>query len=105
MLLVCDCSKEAHEHLFSLPYNYVELHHKHGVEKDANLAYDSGNNEPKRGFGHIAFLTPDVPAAVAKLYEHGSKFKKRPGEQTDVIVSGLLNVRTRSMTRDEFESF
>lgn len=73
-------SKEAHEHLFSLPYNYVELHHKHGVEKDANLAYDSGNNEPKRGFGHIAFLTPDVPAAVAKLDEHGSKFKKRPEE-------------------------
>jgi lactoylglutathione lyase len=72
-------STEAHQLLFNVAYNYVELCHLHGTEKQADFHYDSGNNEPKRGFGHLAYLTPDVYAACAKLEELGATFKKKPG--------------------------
>jgi catechol 2,3-dioxygenase-like lactoylglutathione lyase family enzyme len=72
-------STEAHQLLFNVAYNYVELCHIHGTEKQADFHYDSGNNEPKRGFGHLAYLTPDVYAACAKLEELGATFKKKPG--------------------------
>ena len=48
----------AHEALLALPYPCLSLLHHHGTESDGT-AYDSGNVEPKRGFGHIAFTTED----------------------------------------------
>lgn len=45
-----------------------------------SLKYDSGNNEPKRGFGHVAVLTNDVYAACEVLEKAGVQFKKKPDE-------------------------
>jgi len=42
--------------------------------------YDSGNNEPRRGFGHIAIFTDDVYKASAAMEAKGVAFKKRPDE-------------------------
>jgi lactoylglutathione lyase len=42
------------------------LSHTDGVEADPALQYDSGNVEPKRGFGHIAFVVNDgKPVSVS----------------------------------------
>jgi lactoylglutathione lyase len=59
----------------------LELTHNHGTESDpAFKGYDSGNNEPKRGFGHIALHCDDVYASAAALEKRGVTFKKRPDE-------------------------
>ncbi|CAM9099227.1 unnamed protein product [Phaeothamnion confervicola] len=72
-------TKEAHEKLFAKPQrSMVELIHEAGAGPD--MHYDSGNNEPKRGFGHLAFLTPDVYKASAELEAAGVAFKKKPDE-------------------------
>lgn len=56
-------TKAAHSALFSLPYPSLSLLHHHGTESD-DTAYDSGNVEPRRGFGHIAFTTEDGEARL-----------------------------------------
>ncbi|CAM9360092.1 unnamed protein product, partial [Choristocarpus tenellus] len=71
---------EAHKLLFDMKYSCIELQHTHGVEKDPDLRYSSGNDEPKRGFGHLAFLTDDVYAASAILENARVEFKKKPDE-------------------------
>lgn len=38
----------------------------------------SGNEEPHRGFGHIAITVDNLEAAVARFDEMNVKFKKRP---------------------------
>ena len=46
----------AHDALFTpASYQKLCLTHVHGTEAD-DTVYDSGNNEPKRGCGHIAFV-------------------------------------------------
>jgi len=71
---------EAHASLFSVAeYQRLCLTHIHGTEAD-DTKYDSGNNEPKRGFGHIAFVTDDVYASCEILEAKGVGFKKRPDE-------------------------
>lgn len=92
----------AHTALFSLPYPTLSLLHHHGTESD-DTKYDSGNVEPKRGFGHIAFTTEDgtrwawmraccevgscnklcvdaVYASCEVLEAAGVAFKKKPDE-------------------------
>jgi len=58
----------------------LELTHNHGTEKQEGLVYDNGNNEPHRGFGHIAFAVPDVYEQSEELEKSGVDFKKRPNE-------------------------
>lgn len=70
---------EAHKALFSLDVTTLNLTHIHGTEAD-DTVYDSGNNEPKRGFGHIAVTCPDVYAACEELEKKGVTFKKKPDE-------------------------
>ena len=41
---------------------------------------NNGNEEPYRGFGHIAVMTKDVYAASAELEAAGVAFRKRPDE-------------------------
>lgn len=56
----------------------VELQHEH--EHDgSNIVYCNGNEEPHRGFGHLAFLTDDVYKASEDLDKAGVSFKKKPG--------------------------
>ncbi|KAG5188299.1 putative lactoylglutathione lyase [Tribonema minus] len=73
-------SPAAREKLFSILTNYVELWHKRGVEADPSVKYDNGNNEPNRGFGHLAFSVADVYASCARLEEAGVAFQKKPDE-------------------------
>ncbi len=59
----------------------IELTHNHGTESDPDFkGYDSGNNEPKRGFGHLALHCDDVYASAAALEARGVAFRKRPDE-------------------------
>ncbi|CAM9257775.1 unnamed protein product [Scytosiphon promiscuus] len=71
---------EAHQRLFDMQQSCVELEHEHGAEDDPNLVYSNGNDEPHRGFGHLAFLTPDVYEASEALSKAGVLFKKKPDE-------------------------
>lgn len=57
----------------------IELQHEHGSEEKVGLRYCNGNDEPHRGFGHLAFLTDDVYKASKDLGDAGVSFKKLPG--------------------------
>lgn len=70
---------EAHTALFARTTAVLNLTHVHGTESD-DTQYDNGNNEPRRGFGHIAVTIPDVYASCAELEAKGVAFKKRPDE-------------------------
>lgn len=81
--LVWDCRPGMH---------VLELTHNHGSEAAAEAdmpvrdaagrpqVYASGNDEPARGFGHIAFNCADVYAAAETLLAAGVAFKKKPDE-------------------------
>ncbi|GFZ48701.1 Aldoketomutase [Saitozyma sp. JCM 24511] len=57
----------------------LELCWNHGTESDASFkGYVSGNEEPGRGFGHIAITVDNLEAACKRFDELGVKFKKRP---------------------------
>jgi len=58
----------------------LELTHNHGTEDDAEFSHHNGNNEPRRGFGHIGFLVDDVYAACDELEATGVQFQKKPDE-------------------------
>ncbi|KAK4685703.1 lactoylglutathione lyase, partial [Tremellales sp. Uapishka_1] len=59
----------------------LELCHNFGTESDASFkGYASGNEEPGRGFGHIAITVDNLEKACARFDEMGVKFKKRPEE-------------------------
>ena len=34
--------------------------HNYGTENDATFAYNNGNVEPHRGFGHVGFIVDDI---------------------------------------------
>lgn len=59
----------------------LELTFNHGTDTDPDFkGYDSGNNEPKRGFGHLALHCDDVYESAAALEARGVVFRKRPDE-------------------------
>ena len=59
-------------------------------ENDPEFKYHSGNEEPHRGFGHIAIIVDDLEAAVKRFDSLGVKFKKRPED-------GRMKVRLASL--------
>ena len=63
----------------------LELTHNWGTEKDADVRYHNGNDQPQ-GYGHICFSVPNLDAAVAWFDAHGVEFIKRPeqGKMRDV---------------------
>lgn len=61
--------------------NCVELQHEHGAEDKPELQYSNGNDEPNRGFGHLAFLLHDVYKGSEELEKAGVSFKKKPGKR------------------------
>ncbi|KAI0088067.1 glyoxalase I [Irpex rosettiformis] len=70
----------------------LELTHNHGTESDPNFAgYASGNTEPGRGFGHIAFAVPNVEEACARLESLGVPFKKKLTEGTMKNIAFALD--------------
>lgn len=54
------------------------LAHTTQTESDSSFTYSSGNEDPGRGFGHIAISVDDVQVECDRLTDKGVKFKKRP---------------------------
>jgi len=71
---------EAHTRLWNVNHTVLELTHNHGTEDKADFAYNNGNVEPHRGFGHIAVSTDDVYASSDELERRGASFQKKPSE-------------------------
>eukprot|EP00005_Dracoamoeba_jomungandri_P006361 CAMPEP_0174261920 /NCGR_PEP_ID=MMETSP0439-20130205/12664_1 /TAXON_ID=0 /ORGANISM="Stereomyxa ramosa, Strain Chinc5" /LENGTH=306 /DNA_ID=CAMNT_0015346529 /DNA_START=22 /DNA_END=942 /DNA_ORIENTATION=- len=70
-------SPEALELALGGNYDFLELRQ---FGEEGEHVYDSGNVEPKRGFGHTAFLCDDVYAACDDLLSKGVGFQKKPDE-------------------------
>ncbi|EDQ85719.1 uncharacterized protein MONBRDRAFT_11616 [Monosiga brevicollis MX1] len=65
-------TKESEQFLWNMPYVCVELTHNHGTETDPEFkGYDSGNNEPHRGFGHLAIHCNDLQKTCDELEAKG----------------------------------
>jgi lactoylglutathione lyase len=45
----------------------LELYHIHGTEKEPQPCYETGNNPPHLGLGHLGFTVPDVSKALDYL--------------------------------------
>eukprot|EP01147_Barroeca_monosierra_P004644 gene4644-6801_t len=73
-------TKESENFLWTMPYTCLELTHNHGTETDPDFKYDSGNNEPHRGFGHICVFADDVYNACDFLERNKVSFRKKPDE-------------------------
>jgi len=56
----------------------LELTHNHGTEKDDSFKHYTGNEDERKGFGHIGFLVDDVYEACDGIREMGYGFKKEP---------------------------
>ena len=54
----------------------LELTHNHGTEKDSEFKHFTGNEDDRKGFGHIGFLVDDVYKACDAIRELGYGFKK-----------------------------
>lgn len=48
-----------------------------GTEDQADFAYANGNQEPGRGFGHIAILVDNIEKACERFESLGVKFIKK----------------------------
>ncbi|AMD21450.1 HER171Cp [Eremothecium sinecaudum] len=55
----------------------LELTHNYGTESDPDFKINNGNQEPHRGFGHIAFTVADINKECERLEAEGVKFQKR----------------------------
>mmetsp|Transcript_17148 Transcript_17148/g.49940 ORF Transcript_17148/g.49940 Transcript_17148/m.49940 type:complete len:390 (-) Transcript_17148:188-1357(-) len=56
----------------------VELTHNWGTEAEKGFRYSNGNDEEKRGFGHIGLVVPDVYEACDRFSAMGVDFRKEP---------------------------
>ena len=73
-------TEEKQAQITSLP-GVLELCHNWGTETDDSFpGYTNGNEEGKRGFGHIAVSVDDVQKSCERFTEMGVEFKKRPEE-------------------------
>ena len=77
-------SKEAEDYLWRMKGTTIELTHNHGseIEGDENYveSYESGNQEPYRGFGHLAIACNDVYKTCEEYEAKGVTFQKKPNE-------------------------
>lgn len=56
----------------------LELTHNHGTETQEDFRHFSGNEDDRKGFGHIGFIVDDVYAACEAIAKFGYGFKKEP---------------------------
>lgn len=55
----------------------LELTHNYGTENDAGFKVANGNEEPGKGFGHVAISVDNIQAACRRLEDAGYRFQKR----------------------------
>ncbi|CCF56106.1 hypothetical protein KAFR_0A06710 [Kazachstania africana CBS 2517] len=67
----------------------LELTHNWVTETDPGYKINNGNEEPHRGFGHIAFAIDNIEDACAKLESLNVNFKKRlvDGKMKDIAFA------------------
>ncbi|KAJ0414879.1 Glyoxalase/Bleomycin resistance protein/Dihydroxybiphenyl dioxygenase [Aspergillus carlsbadensis] len=58
-------------------HGVLELTHNHGTESDPNYSIANGNEEPHRGFGHIAISVDNIEVACQRLEDAGYAFQKK----------------------------
>ncbi|KAL8450472.1 hypothetical protein Emed_002560 [Eimeria media] len=73
-------TKEAEKYLWNMKGVCLELTHNHGSENDPNFKISNGNEDPYRGYGHVAFNCEDIVTASKELEENGVAFRKKPHE-------------------------
>eukprot|EP00468_Gymnochlora_sp_CCMP2014_P008189 CAMPEP_0167760796 /NCGR_PEP_ID=MMETSP0110_2-20121227/11788_1 /TAXON_ID=629695 /ORGANISM="Gymnochlora sp., Strain CCMP2014" /LENGTH=339 /DNA_ID=CAMNT_0007647353 /DNA_START=201 /DNA_END=1220 /DNA_ORIENTATION=+ len=56
----------------------LELTHNHGTEDKEDFSYKNGNEDGKKGFGHVGFLVDDVYKKCEELEAAGYKLLKAP---------------------------
>lgn len=71
-------SPETFDFMKSMQNPVLELTHNHGTEDREGMSYHNGNQEPRKGFGHIGFLCDDVYKACDMLHEKNVPFIKEP---------------------------
>ena len=92
----------------------MELTHNQGSENDASFAVNNGNEEPHRGFGHIAVMTPDVYAASEEFVKDLKKSLHfyqnllgmnllRESHKSDFSLYFLSHATTGSSDKDTYE--
>eukprot|EP00698_Gefionella_okellyi_P013223 TRINITY_DN3610_c0_g1_i1.p1 TRINITY_DN3610_c0_g1~~TRINITY_DN3610_c0_g1_i1.p1 ORF type:complete len:172 (+),score=25.58 TRINITY_DN3610_c0_g1_i1:48-563(+) len=75
----------ADQDIFSYRVPVLELTHNWGTESDPEFkGYHTGNTEP-RGFGHIAFIVPDVYKACERLAAAGVNVRRKPGPMQGTV--------------------
>lgn len=57
----------------------LELIHNYGTE-DTDWKANNGNQEPHKGFGHIAITVDNLQAACRRIEDAGYKFQKKLSE-------------------------
>ena len=60
----------------------LELTHNHGTESQPDFKHLSGNEEGRRGFGHLGFLVTDVHKTFQEWTARGVTWHKTPDEGT-----------------------
>ncbi|PGH01004.1 lactoylglutathione lyase [Polytolypa hystricis UAMH7299] len=55
----------------------VELTHNYGTEDDPSYKVSNGNEEPHRGFGHLAISVDNIEVACQRLEDAGYAFQKK----------------------------
>lgn len=68
----------------------LELTHNYGTEVDPSFKVVNGNEEPYRGFGHIAISVDNIEAACKRIEDEGYPFQKR---LTDGINKSIAFVK------------
>lgn len=56
----------------------LELTHNHGTEDDADFTHFTGNEDGRKGFGHVGFLVDDVYKTCVELQDAGYELQKSP---------------------------
>ncbi|KAF9207657.1 Lactoylglutathione lyase [Haplosporangium sp. Z 27] len=66
--------EQRRSYAFSRP-GVLELTHNWGTENQPDFKYFSGNNDPGRGFGHIAVVVDNIEEACKRFESFGDKVK------------------------------
>lgn len=70
-------SSRSPQHHWTDREGVLELTHNYGTEKDPNFKIANGNEEPGKGFGHIAISVDNIQAACQRLEDAGVAFQKK----------------------------